>query len=151
MNRSLTALAGLSAAGLAFTGLQMPAQATPADAALGSAAVAKKCSFTAKGESLKIALGLYTGSEGVESISVRATDNDESGSYDNNDVRIKNIRITLWDIDGKKQLDNTVAPSSPGSFDVGSAGDGAGKVRVKVRWRTHGSTVNASCTKVLPS
>lgn len=149
MNRRIAALAGASAAGLAAAALQMPAQAAPSEATVGTAAQAKSCQFSKKGESLRIALGLYTGSEGVESISVRATDNDESGSYDNNDVRIKKIRITMWDQDGKKQLDNTVAPSSPGSFDVGSAGDGAGKVRVKVRWRTHGSTVNGTCTKFL--
>lgn len=150
MNRRLTALAGLSVAGLAAGGLQLPsAAANPTEEAVGAAAVAKTCTFTSHGEGLKISVGLYLGSEGVESVQIRATDNDESGSYDNNDVRIKAVRLTIWDQDGKKQLNNKVAPSSPGSFDVGSAGDGAGKVKVKVRWRTHHNTVNKSCTKVL--
>lgn len=151
--RRLVLLTGASAAALIATAIP-GASAAPSAAqggVVGSSAVAKACNFKAQGEKLRIEVGMYLGSNGrdVEAVQIRATDNDESGSLDNNDVRIKKIRLTIKDQDGKTQVNNTVSPSSPGSYDIGSAGEGAGKVTVKVRWRTHGKTVNASCSKVI--
>jgi len=147
-NRRLAAVATASAAGLTGALLAMPAaEAAPSN----GAPIPKSCTFSSHGETLRISFFLFVGSNGrdVEAVELHATDNDESGKYDNNDVRIKRIRLIIRDEDGKTQLNNTVSPSSPGSFDVGSAGEGAGKVTVKVRWRTHHNTVNRSCSKVL--
>ena len=145
-------LAAVAAAGLTGAVLAMPAaDATTTDHGVGGAAVLKPCTFFSHGEKLRIGLGIFLGDNGrdVENVQIYATDNDGDGKYDNNDVRLKVVRLTIRDQDGKIQLNQKVAPASQGSYDIGSAGEGAGKVTVKVRWRTHHNTVNKSCSKVI--
>ena len=130
----------------------LPVEAADAAPATSGILHRKVCRFEAQGESLRIRVAAASGpnTRNINEVALRATDNDESGKYRNGDVRIRMVRLIIRDRSGDKTLDQKVAPSSPGSFDVQPAGNQAGKVTVRVRWRTHDTTVTKGCSVEIP-
>ncbi len=158
--RRLSLAAGASAVGL--TAALLPAaSATAAPTAGGegeqatiaaAGTITKRCTSEVRGRTARIQIRVNVGDNGrdVQAVSLRITDNGETGIYRNKKINIKKVRLLIKDQDGKTQLSQLVAPSSPGGYDIpASAGEGAGLVRTRVEFRSNGHTVVRNCRMVI--
>lgn len=132
-------VAVLAALPLAATGVVLMA---PAASASHNTTTTVNCHTDKKGHDLDVRITITHDDEDIDRVKVRATDNEEDGSFDDNKVHLQNIRVRYVDDDG-----DTIGESNENDspFTISEDVDYVHKIKVKVTWTVKGSTKTKDC------
>jgi len=130
---------GLAVLPLVATGVVLTA---PAASAGTLHTATYNCHTSKKGHDLDVRVIVYHDGDDVERVKVRATDNEESGYFDDNKVHLQNIRVRYADDDGNTVLERN---DNDSSFTVREDGSNIERVKVKVTWTVKGHTKTKDC------
>lgn len=133
------AATGLAVLPLTATGIVLMA---PAAGAHGLTTTTLNCHTDKKGHDLDIRVVITHDDEFIERVKVRATDNEEDGSFDDNKVHLQNIRLRYVNDDGATVLERNDHDSP---FTVTDDRDDIERVKVKVTWTVKDHTKTKEC------
>ncbi len=114
-----------------------------APAASAADYTSKWCSTEKNGHDLDIKMWITHDDEDVDKVVVRATDDDEDGSWEDNHVYLRKLVVKYLDDDGDVIRTRT-DDDSP--YTISSDKDNVERIRVTATWRVHGENKTKTCT-----
>lgn len=110
--------------------------------------IVRICKGTVGGEKVKLRAALHLRSaddNDITAINLRATDNNENGTFRNRDVNLRKLLLRVKDESGELKARVETARSRLG-VDLGSAGSEVGRVHAEARFRTDNGRGVVVCT-----